>query len=88
MRDYEYLIAVAEERSLSRATRRLNISQPSVSGAIAKLEKHFGQLLFERHRGTPAVPTVFCRKLVSESRQLLGATERLEGTRANTAPVS
>src|SRR5215471_20223844 len=44
----ETFLAVAEERSFSRAASRLHRTQPAVSQAIAKLESELGETLFER----------------------------------------
>ncbi|HWB32236.1 MAG TPA: LysR family transcriptional regulator [Acidobacteriaceae bacterium] len=44
----EMFLAVAEERSFSRAATRLHRTQPAVSQAIAKLEAELGETLFER----------------------------------------
>ncbi|HEY6376655.1 MAG TPA: LysR family transcriptional regulator [Edaphobacter sp.] len=44
----ETFLAVAEERSFSRAAARLHRTQPAVSQAIAKLESELGEVLFER----------------------------------------
>jgi len=44
----ETFLAVAEERSFSRAATRLHRTQPAVSQAIAKLEGELGETLFER----------------------------------------
>ena len=44
----EMFLAVAEERSFSRAATRLHRTQPAVSQAIAKLEGELGETLFER----------------------------------------
>jgi DNA-binding transcriptional LysR family regulator len=46
----EMFIAVAEERSVQRATERVFRSQPAVSMAIAKLEEEVGSPLFHRTR--------------------------------------
>ena len=43
-------LAVCREGSISAAARRLNISQPSISVAIAQLEQNLGGPLFERNR--------------------------------------
>ena len=43
-----YFQAVCNYNSVSRASQALNISQPSVSNAIAKLENEFGTMLFTR----------------------------------------
>lgn len=43
-----YFQAVCKYNSVSRASEYLNISQPSVSNAISKLEAEFGTMLFTR----------------------------------------
>jgi DNA-binding transcriptional LysR family regulator len=44
----ETFLAVAEERSFSRAASRLHRTQPAVSQVIAKLEVELGETLLER----------------------------------------
>ncbi|MGI4756797.1 MAG: LysR family transcriptional regulator [Janthinobacterium lividum] len=44
----ETFLAVAEERSFSRAATRLHRTQPAVSQAVAKLEGELGEALFDR----------------------------------------
>ena len=44
----ETFLAVAEERSFSRAAARLHRTQPAVSQSIAKLEAELGETLLER----------------------------------------
>ena len=44
----ETFLAVAAERSFSRAAARLHRTQPAVSQAIAKLEGELGEVLFDR----------------------------------------
>ena len=52
-----YLVAVAEERHVSRAAARLHISQPSLSAQIRYLEEQVGVALFWRHpRGVALTP--------------------------------
>jgi DNA-binding transcriptional LysR family regulator len=48
----ETFLAVAEERSFSRAAARLHRTQPAVSQVIAKLEAELGETLLERSAGT------------------------------------
>lgn len=44
----ETFLAVAEERSFSRAATRLHRTQPAVSQTVAKLEAELGEVLFDR----------------------------------------
>ena len=48
MDTYLRFLAVADERSISRAAARLNVSQPALSRTISLLEARFGTSLFER----------------------------------------
>jgi DNA-binding transcriptional LysR family regulator len=48
LRQLETFLAVAEERSFSRAAVRLHRTQPAVSQVIRKLEQSVGETLFDR----------------------------------------
>ena len=48
LRQLEYLVAVGETGSISRAADRLNVSPPSISSAINQLEDELGISLFVR----------------------------------------
>lgn len=45
---FEYILAVAEEKNLTKAARRLYISQPGLTAYINKLEQYLGIKLFDR----------------------------------------
>jgi LysR family hydrogen peroxide-inducible transcriptional activator len=48
LRDLHYVLAVAETRSFRRAAEQCNVSQPTLSMQIRKLEDYLGVRLFER----------------------------------------
>jgi len=48
LRQLEYLVAVAEEASFTRAAQRVHISQSGVSAQIRQLEHDLGATLFDR----------------------------------------
>ncbi|MDE3724629.1 LysR family transcriptional regulator [Nocardiopsis sp. N85] len=53
LRQVEYFVAVAEERSFTRAAERTHVSQSGLSAAIRTLERELGSPLF--HRTTRSV---------------------------------
>jgi DNA-binding transcriptional LysR family regulator len=48
MRELRQFVEVADQKSISRAAKRLNISQPALSRAIRQLEDSYGVPLFTR----------------------------------------
>jgi len=48
LRALQYFLAAADERSLSAAARRLEVSVPAVAKLVSALERHVGTVLFER----------------------------------------
>ena len=43
-----YLLVLAEERSFTRAAKRLYVTQPTLTAFVSKLEKELGTKLFDR----------------------------------------
>lgn len=51
LQSMEYVIAISEEKSLSRAAERLLISQAALSQHVKKLETELDAKLFQRQHG-------------------------------------
>jgi DNA-binding transcriptional LysR family regulator len=71
LKQLKYFLAVAEEKSFSRAAERLHISQPPLSQQIMKLESELGVKLFARTTRTFEL-TVAGKALMTEAAELLG----------------
>jgi DNA-binding transcriptional LysR family regulator len=68
--ELEYFLEVANTLSLSRASERLGISQPSLSLAVKRLEQTVGTQLFVRHKhGVTLTPAG--KQLLLHTKQLL-----------------
>ena len=67
-RQIDYVIAVADLGSTAAAARLLNVSQPSVSVAVAQVEAFFGLPLFLRLPGQGMRLTPFGREQVARMR--------------------
>jgi DNA-binding transcriptional LysR family regulator len=81
------LHALLEERNLTHAGERMTMSQPAMSGALARLRKHFDDKLLVRvGRGFELTP--FAERLRPEVEQALEAAETLLGQQREFDPRS
>src|SRR4051812_8816197 len=67
--------AIYREGNLTRAAKKLHLTQPALSHALSRLRKMFGDPLFAR-TGRAMVPTPFARNLVGPVREALSTLER------------
>ena len=75
LKQLRYFVAAAEAGSVTQASQRLNISQPSVSAAIAELESRFGIDLFIRHHAQGLSLTPAGQSMLTNARSLLSHAE-------------
>ncbi|GAA2827750.1 LysR family transcriptional regulator [Kitasatospora paracochleata] len=83
LRHLRTLCVIAEAGSLGRAAATLGHSQAAVSTQLGRLERHFGQRLFER--GPDGVePTPYGAVVLAQAREVLLGAERIGRPAAGT----
>jgi len=76
LRDLRYVVAVAELGQFGRAASACNVSQPTLSGQILKLEEELRVQIFERD-GRVARVTERGEAIVAHARRVIGAADDL-----------
>ena len=74
IRQFRYLVAVAEHRHFSKAAEACFVSQSTLSTAIRELEQQLGVVIFERNRKSVLITPVG-EKLLAQARAILGEVE-------------
>jgi DNA-binding transcriptional LysR family regulator len=77
LRQLEYFIAAGETGSITQASERINISQPSISTAISQLEQELEVQLFIRHHAQGLSLTPAGRIMLMEAKRLVEQAESL-----------
>jgi len=87
IRQLEYVVAVAEEASFSRAAERCFVSQPALSSQVRLLETQLGVALFER---TPkgVLVTPVGQDVVRLAREALATSDRIVERAARQPPLA
>ncbi|EGQ79573.1 transcriptional regulator GltC [Fusobacterium animalis ATCC 51191] len=50
LRQLEYIVEIAEEKNITKAAKKLYITQSALNQTLLKLEKEIGEPLFERSK--------------------------------------
>ena len=74
LQQLRYLVAVADTRSFTRAARQCNVTQPTLSHQIKKLEEETGEALLQRFK-TGSFLTPLGERLYQHARTVLGTLE-------------
>jgi DNA-binding transcriptional LysR family regulator len=78
LRQLRYFVAAVEQGGVAQASRRLNISPPSVSDSIKKLEESFGVQLFIRHHASGVSLTPAGSRFYEHALELLRRAREFE----------
>lgn len=84
IRHLKIFTTVADAGGMSAAAKRLHVSQPTVSQAVAELEKYYGVKLFER-LSQKIYLTSEGELMLSFSRHILDSFEQMEGAISQAA---
>ncbi len=88
LRDLRYAVAVADRGHFGRAAAACNVSQPTLSGQILKLEEELQVKIFER-LGKSVKPTRIGADILALARQAIAAANDIEATaQASRDPLS
>jgi DNA-binding transcriptional LysR family regulator len=74
LRQLQYLVAVVEEASFTRAAGRVHVAQPGVSAQVRRLERELGQELLDRS-GRAVRPTAAGEAVLPFARAALAAVD-------------
>ena len=77
-------MVIVQERSITMAAQRLNVSQPSVSAALRRLEERLELHLIERGAGQTFVVTRAGEAVYREALEIYGGVVRLNGIGTET----
>ncbi len=74
---YEYIVAVDDNRHFAKAAEKCFVTQPTLSMQIQKLEDQLGILIFDRSKH-PVVPTEAGARLLGQARIILKEARRIK----------
>ncbi len=86
--EFRYIVALARERHFGRAAEKCNVSQPTLSIAVKKLEDELGIALFERSQGDVRVTPIGTQVVAQAERALAEAARVSEVAAAGKDPLA
>jgi len=78
LRQLEYLVAVGMTGTIATASKKINVSSPSISAAIGQLEAEFGIQIFVRHHARGLSLTPGGRRFFNEAKLILDNASSLD----------
>jgi DNA-binding transcriptional LysR family regulator len=93
LQQFEYLVALARERHFGRAATVCNVSQPTLSVAIRRLERELGVVIvlrghrFEGFTDEGSRVITWAHRILAERDELLADVERMRGRLTTMARV-
>lgn len=86
--DLRYIVALAREHHFGRAAEKCNVSQPTLSVAVKKLEEELGVVLFERGVGEVRTTLIGEQVVAQATRTLAEASRVTELAMAGKDPLA
>ncbi|WP_416864227.1 MAG: LysR substrate-binding domain-containing protein [Imperialibacter sp.] len=77
LQQLEYIVALDNERSFSKASDQCHVTQPTLSMMIQKLESEYDIKIFDRSK-YPVVPTETGKSLISQARLILQEVHKIQ----------
>lgn len=87
LNQFEYILAVDENKSFVRAAKKCAVSQPSLSAQVQKAEEELDIVIFDRSK-KPIITTQKGLQVVAQARQLLKEYRRILDIKNDTGRLS
>ena len=88
LRDLHYIVSLAEQGHYGKAAKACHVSQPTLSGQVAKLEAELGVAIFQKRGGSVGL-TEAGEEIIAHARKALTAAHDItEAARAHKDPLN
>lgn len=87
LKDLLYLVNLVEEQHFGRAAQRCNVTQPTLSTQIKRLEQRLGVDLVDRRHGR-VVPTDVGREVVALARVIINTVQAIEKVSSDSKKIN